>query len=104
MDHRGHAQAFQLGPERVVVRMGEIMPFNKHGPDEGTPEMRQLGHPAQFFQRKIHVLERQHGRGIESRWGRLTEIGQPVVIGSGQCGRHIRVLDQMKALGKPGGV
>ena len=37
-------------------------------------------------------------------WSRLTEIGQPVVIGSGQGRGHVRVLDQMKALGKPSGV
>src|SRR6202022_4212755 len=102
MDRRSNSEAFQLGPERIVIGMSEVVTFDKHRPDECAAETWDLGDAAQLLDRVIHVLKRDHRRRKQSVWRGLAEVRDPVVVRAGERIRHVRIFDQVEALGKPG--
>src|ERR1700687_424019 len=102
MHRRSNFEAFQLGPERIVGGMSEVVTFDKHRPDECAAETWDLGDAPQLFDRVIHVLERDHSRRKKSVWRGLAEVRDPVVVRAGERIRHVRIFNQVEALGKPG--
>ena len=104
MNGERQVEALKLGPERIVVGMGIIASLHEHGSEEDAPKARDSHDPLQFRQRIIHVLQGNHGRGIQTVGRSLAEVGDPVVIRPGQGVGAVRVLNQGKALGKPGRV
>src|SRR6266481_4800701 len=101
MHRRSNPEAFQLGPERIVVGMREVMPFDKHGPDERAAETRNLGDAAKLLDRVIHVLERDHRRRKQSVWRGPAKVRDPVVVRASECIGYVRIFNQVEALGKP---
>ena len=80
------------------------MALEEHGTDECAAEARDAGDAAQFRERVVHVLQRQHCGGIESARVGTAEIRDPVIVGACQRIRGVRIRDQVKSLGKPGRV
>ena len=102
MHRRSNTEAFQLGPQGIVIGMSEVMPFDKHGPDECAAETWNLGDAAKLLYRVIHVLERDHRPRKQPVWRGAAEVRDPVVVRARERIRHVRILNQVEALGKPG--
>src|ERR1700740_2040324 len=102
MHRRRDSQPFQLGPQRVVVGMSEVVTFDKHRPDECAAETRDLGDAAKLLDRVVHVLERNHRCRKQAIWLGLAKVRDPVVVGAGERVRDVRIFNQVEALGKPG--
>src|SRR6266851_6918568 len=56
MHRGGNPEALELRPERIVDRMGKVVPFEKHRANECAAEARDLRNPAQLLNRVVHVL------------------------------------------------
>src|SRR5271156_3516514 len=100
MHRRGDSKAFQLGPKRIVVGMSEVVTFQKHRPDECAAKTWDPSDATKLFDRVIHVLQRNHRRPKQPGRRDLAEIREPVVVGACERVRHVRIFNQMEALGK----
>src|SRR6478736_3887204 len=85
-----NSEAFQFGPEGIVVGMGEVVPFDKHRPDECAAETCDLGDATKLLDRVIHILQWDHRRRKKSVGRDLAEVRDPVVVGAGERVRDVR--------------
>src|ERR1700731_1392817 len=97
MDGQSSTETLQLCPQRIIVRMREVVALDKHRANERASEARHLSGTTQLFNRMVHVLNRNHRRREESVGRRLTEIGDPVVISTRQSIRDVGIFDEMES-------
>src|ERR1043166_141340 len=84
--------------------MGEIIPLDKRGPDKSPTKAWDLCNTIKLLDGKLHVLQWQHRSGKEPLWGRLAQVGNPIVVRPRQRIGYIRVFDQRKTLCEPRGI
>ena len=86
-----HAQAFDLGPERIVVGVVPVAAVDRIGADEHRLEAQLVDSPSGLADRALDVVRRDHARPEHPAGAASAELRQPVVIGAGDGGGQGRV-------------